>query len=112
MKTTTIATLLGQVACLVSAAGAYHGRFQIAEPTGVDVDVRIGVTNAPREIALELSDDTDVGALKADIEAALSSESVLWVTDKTDRQIGISGAKIAYVEIGTAARGRMGFATA
>ena len=77
--------------------------------TGADVDVRIGVTNTPREIALELDDDTDVKALKSDIEAAMSGESVLWITDKTDRQIGIAGAKIAYVEVGTASKGRMGF---
>jgi len=75
------------------------------------VDVRIGVTNTPREIALELDDDTDVKALKSDIEAAMTGNSVLWITDKSERQIGVSGEKIAYVEVGTASKGRMGFAS-
>jgi len=76
------------------------------------VDVRIGVVNAPREINLELPDDTDGAALRADVEKALSSESgVLWLTDKTDRTVAIPAAKIAYVEIGSENRGRIGFAS-
>jgi hypothetical protein len=67
-----------------------------------DVDVRIGVTQAPREINLELPDDLDRADLKARIEAALSGAvDVLWFTDKRSRDIGIAAAKIAYVEVGT-----------
>jgi len=76
------------------------------------VDVRIGVVNAPREINLELADDTDAAALRAQVEEALSSESgVLWLTDKTDRSVAIPASKIAYVEIGSENRGRIGFAS-
>ena len=67
------------------------------------MDLRIGVTQSPRELSVELSDDTDREALKAQVEAALTGAvDVLWVTDKKQRQVAVSAAKIAYVEIGTA----------
>ena len=66
------------------------------------VDVRIGVTQAPRELTLEV-DDGDRDDLKTRVEAALSGATdVLWVTDKRGRDIGIPAAKIAYVEVGSA----------
>jgi hypothetical protein len=68
-----------------------------------DVDLRIGVTQAPREITLELPDDLDRAELKSKIDAALSGATdVLWLTDKRNRDIGVAAAKIAYIEIGTA----------
>lgn len=67
-----------------------------------DVDVRIGVTQAPRELTLELPDDLDRADLKSKVEAALSGAvDVLWLTDRRNRDIGVCSAKIAYVEIGT-----------
>jgi hypothetical protein len=67
-----------------------------------DVDVRIGVTQAPRELTLELADDLDREALKTKVEAALSGAvDVLWLTDRRNREIGVCSEKIAYVEIGT-----------
>jgi Protein of unknown function (DUF3107) len=67
-----------------------------------DVDVRIGVTQAPRELTLELADDLDRDALKTKVEAALSGAvDVLWLTDRRNREIGVCSSKIAYVEIGT-----------
>ncbi len=67
------------------------------------MDLRIGVTQSPRELSVELSDDTDREALKAQVEAALTGAvDVLWVTDKKQRQVAVAAAKIAYVEIGTA----------
>jgi hypothetical protein len=64
------------------------------------VDVRIGVTQAPRELNLELGDDQR-DELKAQIEAALGGAvDVLWVTDKKGRQVALPASKIAYIEIG------------
>ena len=66
------------------------------------VDVRIGVTQAPREISIEMADDADRAALKTQIEAALSGAvDVLWLADRKGRDIGVAAAKIAYVELGT-----------
>lgn len=66
------------------------------------MDVRIGVTQAPREINIELADDVDRAAVKSQVEAALSGAvDVLWLTDKKGRDVGVAAAKIAYVEVGT-----------
>ena len=75
------------------------------------MDVRIGVTDTPREINLELSDDLDRAALKQQIEAALSGAvDVLWLTDKKGRDVAISSAKIAFVDIGASeGERRIGF---
>ncbi len=67
------------------------------------MEVRIGVTQSPREISVELSDDTDRAELRSKIDAALSGAvDVLWLVDKKDRDIAVMAAKIAYVEIGSA----------
>lgn len=76
------------------------------------MDIRIGITQAPREIAIEVEDDAKTRtAFKANIEKALAGEiATLWITDKKGRDIAIPAAKIAYVEIGTAQDGkRIGF---
>jgi hypothetical protein len=65
------------------------------------VDVRIGVTQAPRELMVEVPDDERDDAEKQ-IEAALGGAvDVLWLTDKRGRKIAVPAAKIAYVEVGT-----------
>ncbi len=75
------------------------------------MDVRIGVTQAPREITVDVSDDADRDDLKARAAAALSGAvDVLWLTDRRGRDVGVAAAKIAYVEIGTAdGERRIGF---
>ena len=78
----------------------------------LDVDIRIGVTQAPREISLELEDDEKARqTLQAAIEDALSGKTnTLWIVDKRGRDIAIPSAKIAYVEIGSSgADRRIGF---
>ena len=77
------------------------------------MDVRIGVTQAPREINVEIADDADRSALKAQVEQALAGAvDVLWLTDRKGRDVGVPAAKIAYVEIGTVdSERRIGFGT-
>ena len=82
----------------MSAAGSHR--------TLSPVDVRIGVTQAPREINLEM-DDAEKDATEAAVEAALSGASeVLWLTDRRGRRIAVPVGKIAYVELGTVDDGR------
>jgi hypothetical protein len=70
------------------------------------VDVRIGVTQAPREINVEV-DDGERSAVEQSVEAALAGAAdVLWITDKRGRRIAVPAGKIAYVEIGTDDSGR------
>ena len=67
------------------------------------MDVRIGITQTARDIAVELADDIDRDALKATIDAALTGAvDVLWLTDKKGRDVAVSAAKIAFVEVGSA----------
>ena len=64
------------------------------------MDVRIGVTQTPKEIELDLGDGADADAVVAMIEAALGSDSaVLWLTDRRGRRVGVPSAKVAYVEV-------------
>lgn len=65
------------------------------------MDIRIGVTYTPKEIAIELADGTSPDSIKSDVDAAASSGNTLWITDKKGRQVGVPGDKIAYVEIGS-----------
>ena len=67
------------------------------------MDIRIGITQSPREIAIEVEDDAKAReALKKNVEAALTGElATLWITDKKGRDIAIPTAKIAFVEIGS-----------
>ena len=66
------------------------------------MDVRIGVTNTPKEITVELADDTDVDALVGDVESAVGGDAaVLWLTDLRGRRVGVPAERIAYVDIGS-----------
>jgi hypothetical protein len=69
----------------------------------IDVDVRIGVTQAPRELTLELDDNAPREELKSKFDAALAGAvDVLWLTDRRGRDIAVPAAKIAYIELGLA----------
>jgi hypothetical protein len=78
------------------------------------VDVRIGVTQAPREIEVELADNTSADELVAKIDAAVSKGSgMLWLIDKRGRRVGVPAAKLAYVELDSGAETRrVGFGAA
>jgi hypothetical protein len=75
------------------------------------VDVRIGITQTPKEIEVELSDDAERDKVLADMEKMLKTgEGVLWLTDRRGRRVGIPVAKVAYVEVGApSAERRVGF---
>ncbi|MEK7422665.1 MAG: DUF3107 domain-containing protein [Actinomycetota bacterium] len=67
------------------------------------MDLRIGVTHSPRELSIELADDTDRDELHKKLDAALTGAvDVLWLTDKKQRDVCVAASKIAYVEIGSA----------
>jgi hypothetical protein len=71
------------------------------------MDVRVGVTQSPKEIHVELPEGADQEKLIGDVEKALSEESgVLWLTDRKGRRVGIPAGKVAYVEIGSPAEDR------
>ncbi len=75
------------------------------------MDVRIGVTQTPREIEVELPEGTDTDALAARIEQALAADNgVLWLTDRRGRRVCVPAARVAYIEVNTASdERRVGF---
>ena len=70
------------------------------------MDVRIGVTQSPKEIEILLAEDTDPDAVRKHVDKAIESRGTLWFTDKRGRQVGIPSEKLAYVEIGSPEAGR------
>ena len=73
------------------------------------MEVRIGVTQTPKEIEVELADSNRDQVMK-DIEAAMADDAgVLWLTDRRGRTVGVPAAKIAYIEIAPTEDRRVGF---
>lgn len=74
------------------------------------MEIRIGVTYTPKEVTVELAEDADTAAVRAQVEGALSgAESVLWLEDRKGRHIAVPADKISYVEIGSAEDRPIGF---
>lgn len=75
------------------------------------MDVRIGLVHSIRELELELADDIDVDALKAEVAKAMADDDhVLWLVDKKGNQVAVAGSKVTFVSVGSGeAKGRIGF---
>jgi hypothetical protein len=78
------------------------------------VEIRIGVTYSPKELEIEVDDDAAGDALVEQISASVGEEgSMLWLTDKKGRRVGVPTAKLSYVEIGAPhSERRVGFTPA
>jgi hypothetical protein len=73
------------------------------------VDVRIGVTYSPKEIEVQLGDDADSTAVRADVDRAIAEGGTLWLTDRKGRQVGVPIERLAYVEISASESRKIGF---
>ncbi len=75
--------------------------------------VRIGITQVPRELDIELAEDVDRDEVMAEVEKALQrGDGVLWLTDRKGRRVGAPVPKVAYVELDAPAVDRkVGFGT-
>ena len=74
------------------------------------MDIRIGVTDNPRDLTLVLADDADRDTVKAAVEAALAGTSAtLWLTDAKGREVAVASSRLAYVEIGPEGSNPIGF---
>jgi uncharacterized protein DUF3107 len=72
------------------------------------VEVKIGVTNSPRELILS-SAQTPAEVEKLVSDALGTEAGVLSLTDEKGRRYLVQSAKIAYVEIGAVDSRRVGF---
>ncbi len=71
------------------------------------MDVRIGIVQSIKELDIELPADADRDKVLADVEVALAKEgSILWLTDRKGRRVGVPAAKVAYIEIDAPASDR------
>jgi hypothetical protein len=71
------------------------------------VDIRIGVIHTTKEIEVEVADDSDRDKLMDDIDTTLARpDSVLWLTDRRGKRVGVPVARVAYVEVGVASEDR------
>ena len=73
------------------------------------MEIRIGIQNAAREVALESNESP--ADVNAKVAAAIKDGSVLALTDEKGRTITVPGDKIAFVEVGVATVGKVGFAS-
>ncbi|MFE7721074.1 DUF3107 domain-containing protein [Nocardia rhizosphaerihabitans] len=74
------------------------------------MEVKIGISDSPRELVINSAQSPD--EIEALVTEALSGASgVVSLTDEKGRKFLIQAAKVAYVEIGSPAVGRVGFAT-
>lgn len=72
------------------------------------MEVRIGVTQATRDIVLESNEAAK--DIMAAVQKAVDADSLLSLTDEKGRTIVVPGSKIAFVEIGAQTPGKVGFA--
>jgi len=75
------------------------------------VDVRIGITHTPKELEVEMPEETNRDEVVANIEKMLQTgDGVLWLTDRKGRRVGVPVVKVAYVEVGApSSERRVGF---
>lgn len=73
------------------------------------MEIRIGIQHVNREVVLESNEK--LSAVQKSIDSALSSGSLLTLTDEKGRTVIVPGDKIAFIEIGAQVSGRVGFAT-
>jgi hypothetical protein len=72
------------------------------------VDIRIGIANSPREIAIE-STDSPADVEKVIADALDGSKTYFTLKDNKGKVYLIPTAGLAYVEVGSVERGRVGF---
>ena len=65
------------------------------------MDVRIGLSQTPKELEVQLEEGADPADLRSQVDAALKEGTTLWLTDRRGRQIGVPAEKLSYVEIGS-----------
>ncbi len=73
------------------------------------MEVKIGIADSPRELVVA-SGQTPEEVEAAVSEALGSATGVLALTDEKGRRFIVQASKVAYVEIGAAVGGKVGFA--
>jgi hypothetical protein len=73
-------------------------------------EVRIGITQVTRELSVDVDDDPESVAKQVS-DAVADPNGLLWLTDSKGKRVGVTVAKLAYVEVEAEERPRsVGFA--
>lgn len=78
-----------------------------ATDTWSNVEIRIGILHAPREIVIESNETAD--EVLAAVDAAISAGSTLRLHDEKGRTVLIPAANLGYVDIAAVESRRVGF---
>ena len=73
------------------------------------VEVRIGITDSPRELTIELSNTAD--EIEATVARALHEGSHIAFTDEKGRRLIVPAAKVGFVEVSARSERKVGFGT-
>ncbi|WP_341230126.1 DUF3107 domain-containing protein [Nocardioides salarius] len=71
------------------------------------MEVKIGIQQAQRELSVETDETAE--QVQQQVATAVESGGVVTLTDTKGRTVLVPAAKLAYVEIGTATVGTVGF---
>jgi hypothetical protein len=63
------------------------------------MEVKLGVTDNPKELVVEVEQSPDDVASLVE-EAVAGKSKVLWLSDSKGRRVGVPTEKLAYVEVG------------
>lgn len=80
-----------------------------ASTSGSKVEVRIGISDSPRELTIELSNTAD--EIEATVERALHEGSHVAFTDERGRRVIVPAAKVGFVEVSARSERKVGFGT-
>lgn len=80
-----------------------------ASSAGGKVEVRIGITDSPRELTIELSNTAD--DIEATVARALHEGSHIAFTDEKGRRLIVPAAKVGFVEVSARSERKVGFGT-
>ena len=84
-----------------------------AEPSssssGSNVEVRIGISDSPRELTIELSNSAD--DIEATVARALHEGSHIAFTDERGRRLIVPATKVGFIEVSARSERKVGFGT-
>jgi len=80
-----------------------------ASTSSSKVEVRIGITDSPRELTIELSNTAD--EIEATVERALHEGAHVAFTDERGRRLIVPAAKVGFVEVSARSERKVGFGT-
>ncbi|NBR93951.1 MAG: DUF3107 domain-containing protein [Actinobacteria bacterium] len=73
------------------------------------VEVRIGISDSPRELTIELTNSAD--EIETSIAHALHEGSHISFTDERGRRLIVPAAKVGFVEVSARSERKVGFGT-